>query len=137
MDDVEDDLKGCAFAAALAAASPSVALASAYVATWLFRINAPNADRAVAAGWGFNLYVSLVAGAVAGPVVLAGFLTRSRRYCILASTAATLLLLISMVRFSHSDLWEGLDLLALPFLLVLVLGIRGVRLGDETSQAEA
>ena len=110
------------------ACGAAAAIFSAYLAAWLFTINAPNADKIVREGWGFNLYNSLVAGGVAGALGSIGLIVRRHLYCLSVGCLSSVFLLLRMPALSKNDFWEGPDLLALPVLISIALCAYGIRL---------
>jgi hypothetical protein len=108
--------------------------ASVSVAMWLFALNAPNADDAVRAGYGFVLYVALAAGGVMGGLTAVGVVSRWPGYCIYCGAITAVIMLAPMLlalmppMSSDSEFWVYPDLLALPLLLALSLLAWGVHL---------
>ncbi|HTE18977.1 MAG TPA: hypothetical protein VK689_11440 [Armatimonadota bacterium] len=102
------------------------AIASAYLAMFLFSINAPESDRLVERGWGFFLYYSLVAGGITGGVTVSGLVSGNSRYCTGMGAVTTIAILAAMCLDSWSDRWQGFDMLAFPLLLSVLLFVWGL-----------
>ena|ERR1051326_957276 len=103
------------------ACSLALAVASVYVAMWLFTLNAPQANEKAQSGWGFNLYASLVAGGIVGSLSAAIAMARNPDACCWFGGVMVTLLAAAMPLLSRNDRWEGPDLLALPIAASAVL----------------
>lgn len=113
--------------AAIVAASGVVgAVASVYVAMWLFTINAPRSDELVRTGWGFNLYAALLAGGLVGVLTSVVAMSRNPHYCTWCGGVTAVVLLAMMRPRSRDCFWDGVDLFALPLVMALSLLACGI-----------